>query len=1333
MNVLYQRSPRMTPVLKEEQLEILRPPAEPSKPTFSLISIIIPIMMTTVSIGFYVYINMTGKMSNSSYMMFQMMTVMMMLTSYTIPFFVYLSNKKAYAKKIQERKAMYLSQLDKHREELKAAQAEQVRSLYEVHGDPNVCLQIVKNRNSSLWERSPEDEDFMQVRIGSGEVPFRIKLQVPRVDGYDKDELIEAAHQLAAEFQTVADASITLPLFQSKVMGLVGSREEVLSSLRVIVAQLAVRHSPDELKMAAFYEEKESREWEWLRWLPHIWDEDQEQRYMADRHSGAHQLADSLFSVLNRRRNNRQDKYKKSVQTPCYVVILSDTQLIEEEPLLPLLLESAHEIDVCTIILASRKESLPMHCQLIMEAARDKGLYIKKTEDADVIKQEYKPDFISREAAEALARYMSPIRLKRSSASDIPQILPLFDMMGISRVEELDVVSRWNQMRYPDSLPVPMGVRAGGKKIALNLHDKIERQGHGPHGLIAGTTGSGKSEVIQSIVASLAAEFHPHDLAFMLIDYKGGGMSNTFVGLPHVVGTITNLDGNLIERANVSLRAELVRRQKILNDAGNLQHIDEYYKIMRSRQQQPLPHLVIIIDEFAQLKRDQPEFMDELISIAAIGRTLGVHLILATQKPAGVVDDKIWSNSRFRICLRVQSEGDSRDMIKIPNAAWITKPGRGYFQVGSDEVFEEMQFAWSGAPYHREEDSTSVLPVMEVRLNGKREPLLTGERRAVLKGEDVPKQLQAFIDYVARSAADAGIARLQGPWLPPLPEVLDWESLAIKQPGESEDRAYESESGLLRPVVGLLDDLPNQRQMPLELPMDQGHLVVYGMPGLGKTTFVQTLLMAMGRLNEASWHGYIIDMGRMMKDFAMLPQIGAVMMAEEEDRIKRLFRYVLKLSAQRKDMMSEVGVKTISAYRRVAREAVPQIVVVIDGYLSFRNAYPEENELLETILREGGSLGMTFVLTANRVTDIFEKFRSNIPNAVTFELSDPSDYYYAVGRPTKAPSQLPPGRGLVKGQVPPLAFQTALPSAGEDEGKRSASLRRAIVDIRDSWSGEQAPQIAPLPEEVFLKDVIMRAGTYGNSRNLSSVNVPVGLYTDDLEPFLLNLREGPHFMVTSPMEGGKTTFLLTWMLSLAYHASPEHVQMYTVDMRYGSGGLAEIGSLPHVRGHVSREEQLVPVIQQLYDEVLKRGEISGGPEIVLVIDDADTLSKQLTDFNVKDQLGAIVRQGRDRGIHVILSGVPADFPTFGSDWVSDVKASQSGLLFGTLDPNDLSFFRIPYSESGGSTTGLKVLPPGQGYYIKRKYSRVKGAVPCNSGWKMTDWISEIRDRWHVVV
>lgn len=1328
MNVLYQRSPRIRPALPKEEMEILRPPTEPSKPSFSMIAIIIPVIMTAVTIGFYIYMSMSGKMGRGNN--FFILSIFMMLTSYTLPFFMYLSNKKTYEKKMAERNEKYRAQLDLHREELKEKQEDQVHILFDIHGDPNVCYNIVKNRSSNLWERSPEDKDFLEISVGHGQVPFHIHVKSPRADGYDKDPLIEAAELLSSEFQTVEDASIALPLFESKVIGIVGGREHVLNMLRVMMTQTTVRHSPDEVKIAAFYEEKEASEWQWLRWLPHVWDDDRSSRYLADRRSHAHQLADEIFTHLYRRKNNRSEHGKKTIQTPAYVVILSAAQLIEEEPLLPLLLEDAEATDAVTIILSDRKESLPMHCQLIIEVEREQAAYTIKKPDGSISKQSFQSHHVSRDQVEALARYMAPIRLKRSSASDIPSVLPLFEMLDVQRIDDLDVYRRWQQNRYPESLPVPMGVRAGGKKINLNLHDKIERQGHGPHGLIAGTTGSGKSEVIQSIVASLASEFHPHDLAFMLIDYKGGGMSNTFVNLPHVVGTITNLDNNLIERAKVSLKAELVRRQKILNDAGNLQHIDEYYKLLRNRHGEPLPHLVIIIDEFAQLKKDQPEFMDELISIAAIGRTLGVHLILATQKPAGVVDDKIWSNSRFRICLRVQSEGDSRDMLKIPNAAWINKPGRGYFQVGSDEVFEEMQFAWSGAPYIEEKDTPGAVVVRELRINGKTEPLLASTPSLGAHLE-VPKQLQVFIDHLAETANQQGIERLQGPWLPPLPETLDLDSV---QPDSGQGTPGSFESTLIS-YVGMVDDLPNQCQKPLMLNLEQGHWAVYGMPGLGKTTFIQTMLMSLvNRYNPELWHGYIVDMGRMMRDFTGLPHIGGVMNAEEEDRIKRLFRFLTKTAAVRKDMIAEAGVKTVASYRRGSSEPVPQYVVIIDGYLNFRNTYPDENEILEYLLREGGSLGITFIITANRISDMFEKVRSNISQAVTFELADPADYYYAVGRPSKAPSQLPPGRGLVKGQVPPLEFQTALPAPGLEEGDRSASLREKIRSYHEAWHGITAPSIESLPDRIPLHVLleVSKPKTHGDSGG-ANYEVPVGVMTDDLSPFSIHLDDGPHFIVASPMEGGKTSFLLSWMLSLAYHNSPDQLEIYTVDTRYGSSGLSRMNHLPHVRGHAENEEDLAPLISTLYERVQVRTKDNKEPAIMLMIDDADVLSKQLTDFTVKDQLSAIVRQGRDRGVHVVVAGVPADFPTFGVDWFTDIKAAQNGFLFGTLDSNDLSFFRIPFSESTNSPGGLKILPPGQGYYVKRKFSRIKGAVPFDDEWNAQKWVTEIRDRWHVVV
>ncbi|MEC0240407.1 type VII secretion protein EssC [Paenibacillus dokdonensis] len=1329
MNVLYQRSPRIKPTLKEENIEILRPQNEPNKPSFSLISILLPAVMTIFSIGFYIYMNLTGKMGNPSFIMFQMVSVMMMLTSYTIPFFVYLGNKKKYKEQLKERIRLYHVELDKHREELTIGHKEQVNVLFEVHGDPDVCFHVVKNRSSVLWERSFEDDDFLLTRIGTGNLPFYMKVKVPRPDGYAKDPLIEAAQELANEFETVPDAPVALPLFQAKVIGLVGDRETVMNSLRVIIAQMAVRHSPDEVKLAAFYEEKDAEDWDWMRWLPHTWDENRSQRYMSDRRSSTHQLADELFQRLMRRKTSRNEKKKKTVELPVQLVLLSSSQLIEEEPLLPLLLEEPGEVDTCTIILSDRKETLPMQCHLIVDVSREQGHYSLKREDGAFDQMSFVPDILTLERAEALSRYMAPVRLKRSLASDIPDVLSLFEMMNMKTVSDLDVLQRWKNNRYPDSLPVPIGVRAGGKKINLNIHDKIERQGHGPHGLIAGTTGSGKSEVIQSIVASLAAEFHPHDLSFMLIDYKGGGMSNTFIDLPHVVGTITNLSSSLMERAQISLKAELVRRQKILNDAGNLQHIDEYYKQLRRGGGEPLPHLVIIIDEFAQLKKDQPEFMDELISIAAIGRTLGVHLILATQKPAGVVDDKIWSNARFRICLRVQDEGDSRDMLKIPNAAWINKPGRGYLQVGSDEIFEEMQFAWSGAPYVEQTDSPGLIVPTEISLNGKRENLLaTSMSAANLQMEQPPKQLQVFIDKLAEAASEAGIQRLQGPWLPPLPDRLELEDLAVFT---GNLQAHELEG-----IVGVIDDLPNQSQRPLHISMHQGHWAVYGMPGLGKTTFTQTLLMSLaGRYSPLAWNGYIVDMGRMMRDFTGLPHIGGVMMAEEDDRIKRLFRFLVKTVSRRKEMFADVGVKTAAAYRRSQMTVLPQLLVIIDGYLNFRNSFPEENEMLEFILREGGNLGITFMITSNRISDIFEKVRSNIANAATFELADAADYYYAVGRPARNPGSMPPGRGLVKGHIPPLEFQAALPAAGDDEAVRSIALRNQIQNIAQHYPNEQVPKIEKLPERILLHELMPHVASFKPELSgKSSFKVPVGLFTDDLEPFEMDLKEGPHFIIASPMEGGKTSFLLAWMLSLAYHYSPEQMLMYTVDSRYGSRGLSQIKELPHIQGCAAREEELSILIGHVYEQVQRRGsEETEGPAILLVIDDADILAKQLNDFTIKEQLGAIVRLGRDRNVHVLLSGVPADFPTFGVEWFNDVKSCQSGFLFGTLDPNDLSFFRIPFSESSNAPGSLKILPPGQGYYIKRKFARVKAAIPFDDQWDSNNWVTEIRDRWHVVV
>ncbi len=297
---------------------------------------------------------------------------------------------------------------------------------------------------------------------------------------------------------------------------------------------------------------------------------------------------------------------------------------------------------------------------------------------------------------ERFARHLASLHIAEiEEGGEIPNTITFFDMLGIDRIEEYPVVEMWAKSRTYENIKGILGQRAGSAACYLDVHEKY----HGPHGLVAGTTGSGKSETLQTYILSLAVNYSPDDVGFFIIDYKGGGMANLFEGLPHMIGQISNLSGNQVKRAMISIKSENRRRQRVFTEHG-VNNINLYTKLYKNGEARtPVPHLFIIIDEFAELKREEPEFMRELISVAQVGRSLGVHLILATQKPSGTVDDNIWSNSKFRICLRVQDQQDSKDMLHKTDAAYITQAGRGYLQVGNDEVYEMFQSGFSGAVF----------------------------------------------------------------------------------------------------------------------------------------------------------------------------------------------------------------------------------------------------------------------------------------------------------------------------------------------------------------------------------------------------------------------------------------------------------------------------------------------------------------------------------------------------------------------------------------------------------------------------------------------------------
>lgn len=438
------------------------------------------------------------------------------------------------------------------------------------------------------------------------------------------------------------------------------------------------------------------------------------------------------------------------------------------------------------------------------------------------------------------SRQLSNFKVRENASNAaIPDMLTFLDMYKTSRVEDLDMYHKWLENRTYESMRSLIGQKAGEQPVYLDIHEKY----HGHHGLVAGTTGSGKSETLQTYILSLVLNYHPHEVAFILIDYKGGGMAQSFIGLPHLAGVITNLGGNQTTRALLSINAENKRRQRTFNEY-KIKHIDAYIELYRNGEaEEPMPHLLIIADEFAELKKEQPDFVRALVSAARVGRSLGINLILATQKPSGVVDDEIWSNTRFRICLRVADKQDSNEMLKRTDAAYITGTGRGFLQVGNDEIFDEFQSGWSGAPYTPEvpfNDDSKAKAVI-IGLTGKPEAVKKKKKK---KGDNVKKftQLDAMVQYAANLAEENHIKPLRQIWLPPLPGLfylddleLTWDEKQIKLP------------------VGLADDPQNQRQFPVYLDfIRDGHLLICGSAGSGKTSLVQTILYGVALPVKAS-------------------------------------------------------------------------------------------------------------------------------------------------------------------------------------------------------------------------------------------------------------------------------------------------------------------------------------------------------------------------------------------------------------------------------------------------------------------------------------------------
>lgn len=1086
----YYRSPRFHREIEQAQITIDPPPQSSridSVPMALMLGPSVTMGMTSMSTGLLSAWNiMSAGGDISQAVPTLMMSGGMLLGTVLWPILTKNYEKRTRLEGEKRRQEKYLAYLDQVRDEIRRISKEQSDILKENMVSPMTCAERIVNQDTSLWERSIGQTDFMQLRVGCGDIPLEAEVKYTQKRfAMEDDALQDAMLALGTEPKRLTDVPIGVSLVDNWVVGLIGARQDTHQMLRAMVLQMVALHSYDELKIMLITEANSAAQWDFVRSIPHFWNADKTARFFA---SSADEVKE-LSACIDRVFQSRIEQNKTGMEhTPYYVVLTTDKKLADKCEGLKKVLSAQKNCGFSAICVAEELKDLPKETNLVVHADGERSFLFDK-DDTTGRKQPFKADRLDGIGMGAVALRLANCELDLTSQNyAIPSVLTFLEMFNVSKIEHLNSLTRWRENNPTISLQTPVGVDAYGSDFMLDLHEKF----HGPHGLVAGMTGSGKSEFIITYILSMAVNYHPNEVAFILIDYKGGGLAGAFedpdrgIRLPHLAGTITNLDGSAVKRSLVSIQSELRRRQGIFNDARKLANegtmdIYKYQQLYRDKVvTEPLPHLFIISDEFAELKQQQPEFMDQLISTARIGRSLGVHLILATQKPNGVVNEQIWSNSKFRVCLKVQEQADSQDMIKCPDAAALTQTGRFYLQVGYNELFALGQSAWCGAEYIPTETvEKTVDSSIQVVDNLGRMLMSVKPGKKECRRDGKVKQIVAIVKYLSELAKEEHISA-RPLWLDPIPDRIYTDAL-------EREYSYRSTPFVLEGVVGEYDDPFNQDKGLLTVPLSRdGNCLIYGSTGNGKTTFLTTLCHSLLKHHSAEEMDlYILDFASgTLKIFEKAPQVGGVVLSSDEEKLSNFFKMLMQEIERRKKLFADYG-GDYTGYLR-SGSSVPNIVVMLNNISGFTEQYEDLVETFNVISRDGVKYGIYFVVTAGSSNAVRYRTLQNFKTVMTMQLNDASEYSVVVGKTDGLVPAKFKGRGLVK-MDDVYEFQTAYCTEEEDQ---QAFLRRFCSELADS-ARHFAKKIPILPDVVDIDHV--------RDSILGFDSVPMGVSKKDLD------------------------------------------------------------------------------------------------------------------------------------------------------------------------------------------------------------------------------------------
>ena len=1001
-------------------------------------------------------------------------------------------DRKDYEAKRTERYHQYL--------QIKAEEIEKEQHLEEQLLNQNYpALSEVMQFTTSkkrLWERRTRDEDFLKIRIGAGEIPLIAEKNfTERRFEMEPDPLSEEMYALAEQTVLLKNAPVMLSLQEDRAIGVLGDTNAAVGLLRNLILQIAVTHSYDEVKLIVFVEKEYAKRLDFVRYLPHNWDDDRSIRFFASTPSEVQQigayLSQQMEPVIS-----AEDPARILKDRQRYVIMALSKKLFDSVEIMKAVLHHEHD---CGVAVFAAFEGIPKECTKIIDLRAEPQIIDLMHPENQT--QPFTIDSFHFESAQENIRTLMKTKLKLGSQLyALPNMITFLEMFNVGRVEHLNILKRWADHNPVKSLAAPVGLGTDGKLFTLDLHEKHQ----GPHGLVAGMTGSGKSEFIITYILSMAVNFSPDEVAFILIDYKGGGLADAFedkargIHLPHLVGTITNLDGAAIQRSLMSINSELKRRQSVFkqvkSDTGEgTMDIYDYQKLYRAgRVKEPMPHLFIISDEFAELKAQQPEFMDELISAARIGRSLGVHLILATQKPGGVVNNQIWSNTKFRVCLKVQDRSDSMEMLKRPEAAELKQTGRFYLQVGYNEYFALGQSAWCGAGYVPQDEVAQEIDDSVQFLDNAGQTILTAKPekpRTAAQG----KQIVAIVQYLSDLAKTERVGAKQL-WMEPLPAVLDYDDL--------EKQMQRPAGGGLYALIGMADDPERQDQHPYWLDlMSFRNMMLCGSSGSGKSTYLRTMLYSLvSHYSPEEVNYYIIDLSNgALFGFSGMEHCGAYLTERDDDDVVRLFQMIKNLIGNRKRMFAEAEVDSYEAYRRL--HPLPLVLIIIDGFTNFPSlscgdAYFTK---LHEFLRDGANYGVRYIFSVNHTNEISSRAKMEIDMHVALQAKD--RFEYADILEVKCPFAPPAlnGRGICVEEDRPLEYHTALLDSTLEEQERNAALRERLAHLGQKYSG--IPSAEKLPTLDLQEPFRNFCSRFDKSR------LPIGYGTEEIKPVAIPLHQ----------------------------------------------------------------------------------------------------------------------------------------------------------------------------------------------------------------------------------